>query len=109
MPEVPAAPAVPPVMTDALGSDGFSFFGVADTRVGNTEAWVSTWIRCCAEVAEPCCDAHSRRNSRFGFGAAAGLTNTKVTAWLARVRPSPPTVNSRIVIVLFLLLDEVAP
>src|SRR5260370_1141564 len=70
-PAVPAAPAVPPVMTEGLGSDGLSLTGVLETSVGNAVTWVSSWITCCAEVALANWPTHQRRNSRLTLGAAA--------------------------------------
>jgi hypothetical protein len=84
-------------MTEALGSAGFSFTGVADVRVGNAVTCVSSWTRCCAEVALADWPTQKRRNSRFTLGAAAGLTKMRVVA-PATVTPAEEIENSRIVL-----------
>src|SRR5262245_66672087 len=48
-PDVPAAPAVPPVIADAW-SRVLVCTGVVDVRVGKAVTCVTSWIRCCALV-----------------------------------------------------------
>src|SRR5208283_4613274 len=68
VPVVPIAPVVAPVMTEALGSAGFSLAGVTDVTVGNTDAFVASSMRCCAEVAFADWPTQYRRNSRLTDG-----------------------------------------
>src|SRR5262245_7638280 len=86
VPDVPAAPAVPPAMTEA-GSESVCGTGAVEVSVGNALTWVLSWMRCCALVALTDCPAHARRNC--SERDVPGLTNASVQA--AAVGVTPPT------------------
>src|SRR5262245_5292788 len=92
MPDVPAAPAVPPVICET-GSSSLVFCGVWEVSVGKAVTCVLICTRCWALVALAACEAHMRRNSREQV--VPTFTKTNVTAWLARVMLVAGTVYSR--------------
>src|SRR5262245_35317128 len=101
VPEVPAAPAVPPVIFEA-GPDLLSAAGAVEVSVGNAVTCVSNCALCCADVAFADCPIQKRKNSRFGFGAAAGLTKVSVTLAFTTVIPPALTIYSIMMLYSFL-------